>query len=166
MQSYGDTNGRCIRERKMSTSFFCTDFVNTPHESGTSRQNSRDIPGALSRNPRKKLSREGMNFWTPTPSRGRPLFHPAISGPKKLILNCLRKPLTSTLLTSTFDFRSGGFPFRGFELERSLVAGPYPQYGWHFPEEIPEQFRKDPRNALRAFPGISVESTAGMPQTL
>ena len=44
--------------------------------------------------------------------------------------------------------------------------GPYPQYGWDFPEEIPEKFRKDPGNALRAFPGISLESTAGMPQTL
>ena len=44
-------------------------------------------------------------------------------------------------------------------------VGPYPQYGWDFPEEIPEKFRKDPGNALRAFPGILVESTAGMPQT-
>ena len=35
----------------------------------------------------------------------------------------LGKPLlTSTLLTSTFVFRSGGFPCRGFELEWSLVA--------------------------------------------
>ena len=25
--------------------------------------------------------------------------------------------------------------------------GPYPQYGWDFPEEIPEKFRKDPGNA-------------------
>ena len=32
------------------------------------------------------------------------------------------KPLTSTLLTSTLVFRSGGFPFRGFDLEWSLVA--------------------------------------------
>ena len=32
------------------------------------------------------------------------------------------KPLTSTLLTSTFVFRSGGFAFGGFELERSLVV--------------------------------------------
>ena len=32
------------------------------------------------------------------------------------------KPLTSTLLTSTFVFRSGGFPSQGFELEWSLVA--------------------------------------------
>ena len=47
-----------------------------------------------------------------------------------------------------------------------LILGPYPQYGWDFPEEIPEKFRKDPGNALRAFPGIPVESTAGMPQTL
>ena len=42
----------------------------------------------------------------------------------------------------------------------------YPQYDWDFPEEIPEKFRKDPGNALRAFPGISLESTAGMPQAL
>ena len=40
------------------------------------------------------------------------------------------------------------------------------QYGWDFPEEIPEEFRKDPGNALRAFPGIPLESTAGMPQAL
>ena len=32
------------------------------------------------------------------------------------------KPLTSTLLTSTFVFRSGEFPFRGFEVKWSLVA--------------------------------------------
>ena len=43
------------------------------------------------------------------------------------------------------------------------LGGPYPQYGWDFPEEIPEKIRKDPGNALRAFPGISLESTAGMP---
>ena len=42
-------------------------------------------------------------------------------------------------------------------------SGPHPQYGWDFPEEIPEKFRKDPGNALRAFPGIPVKSTAGMP---
>ena len=47
-----------------------------------------------------------------------------------------------------------------------LTLGPHPQYGWDFPEEIPEEFRKDPGNALRAFPGIPVESTAGIPQTL
>ena len=47
-----------------------------------------------------------------------------------------------------------------------LFFGPHPQYGWDFPEEIPEKFRKDPGNALRAFPGIPLESTAGMPQTL
>ena len=44
--------------------------------------------------------------------------------------------------------------------------GQYPQYGWDLPEEIPEKFRKDPGNALRAFPGIPLESTAGMPQAL
>ena len=34
----------------------------------------------------------------------------------------LGKPSTSTLLTSTFVFRSRGFPIGGFELEWSLVA--------------------------------------------
>ena len=43
--------------------------------------------------------------------------------------------------------------------------GPYPQYGWDFPGEIPEN-RKDPGNALGAFPAISLESTAGKPQAL
>ena len=43
---------------------------------------------------------------------------------------------------------------------------PHPQYGWDFPERTPEKFRKDPGNALRAFPGIPLESTAGIPQTL
>ena len=48
---------------------------------------------------------------------------------------------------------------------RKLI-GLYPQYVWDFPEEIPENFQKDPGNALRAFPGIPLESTAGIPQTL
>ena len=43
---------------------------------------------------------------------------------------------------------------------------PHPQYGWDFPEEIPEKFRKDPGNALRVFPDIPLESTAGNPQAL
>ena len=43
---------------------------------------------------------------------------------------------------------------------------PHPQYGWDFPEEIPEKFRKDPGSALRAFPGIPLESTAGIPRRL
>ena len=30
-------------------------------------------------------------------------------------------------------------------------TGPYPQYGWDFPAEVPEKIRKDPGNALRAF---------------
>ena len=34
------------------------------------------------------------------------------------------------------------------------------------PEEIRENFRKDPRNALRDFPVIPLESTAGIPQAL
>ena len=49
---------------------------------------------------------------------------------------------------------------------QNSAFGPHPQYGWDFPEEIPEKFRKDPGNALRAFPGIPLGSTAGIPQTL
>ena len=29
--------------------------------------------------------------------------------------------------------------------------GPYPQYGWDFPEEIPEKFRKDPGTLSERF---------------
>ena len=53
----------------------------------------RDIPAKfpgyprfLSSKPKEdKLSREGTKFSTPTPSRGRPPSHRAVSGPKKLI---------------------------------------------------------------------------------
>ena len=34
----------------------------------------------------------------------------------------------------------------------------YPQYGWDFPEEILAKFRKDPGNALRAFPVVPLQS--------
>ena len=46
------------------------------------------------------------------------------------------------------------------------MTRPYPQYSWDFPEEILEEFRKDPGNALRVFPGILLESTAGNSQAL
>ena len=49
---------------------------------------------------------------------------------------------------------------------KGIKIGAYPQYGWDFPEDIPEKFRKDPGNALRVFPGIPLESTAGIPQAL
>ena len=65
--------------------------------------------------------------------------------PPKLVTNVLK--ISSKRIVGNFD-------------------GPYPQYGWDFPEEIPEKFRKDPGNALRAFPGIPLESTAGIPQAL
>ena len=52
-------------------------------------------------------------------------------------------------------------------LELQKFCGPYyPHYGWDFPKENPEKFRKDPGNALRTFPGIPLESTAGIPQPL
>ena len=49
-----------------------------------------------------------------------------------------------------------------------MVIWPYVlQYGRDFPEDIPEKhFLKDPGNALKAFPGIALKSTAGNPQAL
>ena len=41
-----------------------------------------------------------------------------------------------------------------------------PPVSWDFPEEFPEKFRKDPGNALRAFPEIRLKSTGGIPQAL
>ena len=49
---------------------------------------------------------------------------------------------------------------------QTTQIGQYPQYGWDFPEEFRKSSGKTPGNALRAFPGIPLESTAGMPQTL
>ena len=59
----------------------------------------RDIPAKFPKHPRflsskpkeDELSRESTNFLTPTPSRGRPPPHRAVSRPKKLIfvLFCL-----------------------------------------------------------------------------
>ena len=46
----------------------------------------------------------------------------------------------------------------------SWFYGPYPQYGWDLPEEIPEKFWQDPGSTLRA--GIPLESMAGIPQAL
>ena len=44
------------------------------------------LPGLPPSKPKQnKLSREGTNFSTPTPSCGRPPSHPAVSRPKKLI---------------------------------------------------------------------------------
>ena len=47
---------------------------------------------------------------------------------------------------------------------RKVAIGPYPQYGWDLPEEIPEEFRKDPGNALRAFPEFPSTVRLGSPK--
>ena len=39
------------------------------------------------------------------------------------------------------------------------------QYDWDFLEEIPEKIPERPRNTLRAFPGIPLKSTAGIPNS-
>ena len=46
------------------------------------------------------------------------------------------------------------------------LMGHTPQYGWDFPEEIPEEFWKNSRKRSHSVPGIFLESTAGIPQTL
>ena len=90
------------------------------------------------------------------------------------VLDKNRAPMGPGILSSTgagvwrrllWHFRTPVLYWMNFSL-RNYNIGPYPQYGWDFPEEIPEKFRKEPGKALRAFPGISLESTAGMPQTL
>ena len=45
------------------------------------------------------------------------------------------------------------------------VKRTHPQYGWDFPGEVPEK-PEDPGTAHIAYPGIPLESTAGMPQAL
>ena len=50
-------------------------------QTGTSRQNSRDIPDSSLSKP--KLSRDGTNSSVTTSSRGRPPPHRAVSGPKR-----------------------------------------------------------------------------------
>ena len=75
-----------FRERKLNTNFFFSNFSGAP---GISRQN----PG-ISRT--KSLislaSRDVSNFLAPTRSRGRPLPHWKISGPKSLGLGSFFLP--------------------------------------------------------------------------
>ena len=52
----------------------------------------------------------------------------------------------------------------GLDLKSLALLGRTHSTGWDFAEEFPEKFRKDPGNALRAFPGIPLKSTAGIPQ--
>ena len=58
------------------------------------------------------------------------------STPKSQQESCQRRKASNSKAV-----RKGGSSFR-----------PCPQYGWDFPDEIPEEFRKEPGNALRAFP--------------
>ena len=83
------------RERKMHANFLCTKLLEHP----------QNIPAKFPGHPRflpskpkeDKLSREGTNFSTPTPSGGRPPPQPAVSGPKKVnlcaLFSCLQECL-------------------------------------------------------------------------
>ena len=69
------------------------------------------------------------------------------------------KPLTSTLLTSTFAFRSGGFPLRGFELEWSLVATSLEGFSVTSHERrVPGALFKGIKRVRRAPPGTKNQS--------
>ena len=79
--------------------------------------------------------------------------------------SCLRR-----LSARTRNHKRGMHDLGGF-LASSLRSccqktGPYPQYGLDFPEGTPKNSGKTPLNALRAFPGIPLECTAGIPQAL
>ena len=53
----------------MRMNFFCTNFLKTPQGSGTSRQDSRDIPDSSLRNPRKTNFRGRARTFRPPPLR-------------------------------------------------------------------------------------------------
>ena len=75
-----------FRERKIRTIFVLHKLFEHPKGSGTSQQNSRDIPDSSLRNPRKTItSREGANFSATTPLRGRCPPHQVVSRPKTCI---------------------------------------------------------------------------------
>ena len=44
------------------------------------------------------------------------------------------------------------------------MFGPYPQYGWDFPEEIPEEFRKDPETLSERFLEFPLRVRLGSPK--
>ena len=75
-----------VRERKLNTIFFFSNFSGTP---GIPRQN----PGISRQKSLISLVSRGIpNFLAPTPSRGRPLPHRKISGLKSLGLGSFFVP--------------------------------------------------------------------------
>ena len=54
----------------------------------------------------------------------------------------------------------------GFAIAKETHLRAVPPIRLGLPEEAPKKFRKDPRKALRAFPAIPLESTAGTSQAL
>ena len=70
----------------------------------------------------------------------------------------LGKPLTSTLLTSTLVFRSGGFPFAGFELEWSLVATSLEGFSRKTKNRVPGDPFKGIKRVRGAPPGTKNQS--------
>ena len=78
--------GRSFRERKLNPNFF---FSNCSGAPGISRQNPGiSCPKSLI----SLVSRDVSNFLAPTRSRGRPLPHWKISGPKSLGLGSFSVP--------------------------------------------------------------------------
>ena len=70
----------------MRTNCFCPQTFWTPSAVQDILAKFLRHPGIPPSKPKEnKLSKEGTNFFTPTPSRGRPPSHPAVSGPKKLV---------------------------------------------------------------------------------
>ena len=63
-------------------------------------------------------------------------FYPLTLGPEVLLVLFSAPVLRSNLLCNASS---------------PTLNRPYRQYSWDFPEEVLEEFQKDPRNALRAF---------------
>ena len=160
-----------VRGRRMSTNF----LLHRPFEHPQEFQ--RDIPAKFPGHPtfppskpkENKHSREGTNFLTPTPSRGRPPPHPAVSGPKTLISVLLLKicrdtcfeivPLARRVTICILMSKTGNQPMTlqtslgpsGPEMpkkSRKCLSGP-PAPG---PQQVSKKSRNTPKTLSRHFP--------------
>ena len=103
-------------------------------------------------NPRNK----GLKIQTP--------FYRAVKSTTQHLLRTIEGGRVLRSFLQTFNRREIthlDFLGSGDNLDDGQITylGPYPQYSWDFPEEIPER----PRKRSQSFSGIPLQSTAGIP---
>ena len=140
-----------FRGQKINANFFVQSFSKTLRAMDV-RAKNRGRPHQKMRFSAAPVM--GRNFLT----QGRPGVRVrnvrGKSGPKSLCLCCFFFP----------DFWVVFYFLKVSSARICLcIYGPYPQYGRDFQEE---NSGKIPESALRAVPGIPLESTAGIPQAL